>query len=146
MADRFRKSGRERLIVLVLGDFDPEGVDIGQSFARSMRDDFKIRNIAPIHVALTQNQVVDMALPPILKAKETSSRHDTFTEKYGDNVYELEAVPPKRLQQILRSAIDSVMDVDAFNAEIDKEKQDAAKFEGIRRVLGTTIQGMVREF
>src|SRR5262249_55952988 len=37
MAKRFRRSGKEQLILLVLSDFDPEGEDIAHSFARSMR-------------------------------------------------------------------------------------------------------------
>jgi hypothetical protein len=74
MAERFRLSGKEYLILLVLCDFDPEGEDIGHSFARSMRDDFGIENIRPLKVALTAVQVKALKLPPKLKAKEDSSR------------------------------------------------------------------------
>jgi hypothetical protein len=35
----------------------------------------------------------------------------------------------------LRRAVDRVLDVRAFNAEIDEEKRDAAKLDGIRRAL-----------
>ena len=57
MAVRFKRSGKEKLILLVLSDFDPEGEDIGRSFAQSMRDDFGITNIVPIKLALTAEQV-----------------------------------------------------------------------------------------
>jgi len=133
MAQRFKRSGKENLILLVLSDFDPEGEDIGRSFAQSMRDDFGIANIRPVKVALTQDQVENLRLPPIMKAKKTSSRYGGFVEKHGENVFELEAIPPDTLQAILRRAIDSVIDVKAFNAEIDKEKQDAAHLDTVRR-------------
>lgn len=53
MAQRFKKSGKEQLVLLVLSDFDPEGEDIAEGFARSMRDDFKIKLVFPVKVALT---------------------------------------------------------------------------------------------
>src|SRR5262249_47216456 len=74
MADRFRRSGKERLILLVLCDFDPEGEDIGRAFAQSMRDDFRIGTIRPIKVSLTAEQVDNLGLPPNLTAKKASSR------------------------------------------------------------------------
>jgi hypothetical protein len=133
MCQRFRKSGQEKLILLVLSDFDPEGEDIGHSFARSMRDDFGVEAIKPIKVALTARQVTKLRLPPLLKAKETSSRYAGFVEKHGESVWELEAAPPGELQTILRQAIDNVLDVNAFNAEQGREKEDAARLEVLRR-------------
>jgi hypothetical protein len=145
MASRFRASGRVRLVLLVVGDHDPEGVDIGHSFARSMRDDFKIQNVSPIRVALTQDQVHSMKLPPMMKAKKGSSRYKKFVERYGDDVYELEAVPPQTLQQMLRIQIDAVMDIASFNAELDREKEECIKLEAVRRALTKDIEQIVRE-
>jgi hypothetical protein len=143
MAERFRRSGKERLVLLVASDFDPEGQDIAHSLARSMRDDFGVIKIEPIKVALTASQVTEMNLPPMMKAKETSSRYGKFTERYGDNVFELEAIPPERLQTILRASIDAVLDVKAFNAEIDAEKREAARLDGIRRSMTKVLSELV---
>jgi hypothetical protein len=132
MARRFKASGKEKLILLVLSDFDPEGEDIAHSFARSMRDDFGIGAVVAVKVALTQPQVEEMQLPPLMKAKEKSSRRAKFVDRHGDDVYELEAVHPQRLQEILREAIDGVLDVDRYNAEIEAEKRDAARLDGVR--------------
>ena len=133
MAKRFKRSGKEWLILLVLADFDPEGQDIGRAFAQSMRDDFRINNIRPVKVALTADQVQALNLPPNLTAKKTSSRRRGFVERFGENVFELEAIPPATLQQYLRDAIDSVIDVDAYNAEVAREKQDAAYLDTVRQ-------------
>jgi hypothetical protein len=133
MCCRFKKSGKEKLIILILSDFDPEGEDIAHSFARSMRDDFGVNNVQAVKVALTAEQVQEMQLPPMMKAKKDSSRHAKFTARHGDNVFELDAVAPGDLANILRVAIESRMDVDKFNAEVDAEKQDAAHLDGLRR-------------
>jgi hypothetical protein len=133
MEERFEQSGKEQLVVLFVTDFDPDGEEIAHSFARSMRDDFGIDNIHPIKVALTEDQVSDYELPPMMKAKRSSTNYRRFSAKYGDDVFELEALEPNDLQDILRAAIDSVIDVDAFNHEIDAEKLDAAFLDVARQ-------------
>jgi hypothetical protein len=133
--DRFARSGKEKLVLIYCTDFDPEGEDIAHSFARSMRDDFGVHNIVPVKVALSKNQVEELSLPPQMEAKPKSSRTKKFVEKNGKNVYELEAIPPRVLQTMLRDAIDHVMDINAFNREVDAEKQEAAYLEGYRKTV-----------
>jgi hypothetical protein len=123
MAERFRKTGKGRLVVLMLSDFDPDGEEIAQSFARSMRDDFEVM-IHPIKVALTQDQVAGLNLPPRMEAKQTSTNYNKFVSKHGKNVFELEAVGPQKLQEILTAAIESLLEVNLFNQEVEQEKKE----------------------
>lgn len=139
IAERFRRSGKERLVLLLVSDFDPDGEEISHSFARSLRDDFAIENIEPVKVALTADQVEEFDLPPAMQAKKTSSNYNRFSDQHGDDVWELEALPPETLQRVLQEAIDAVIDVEAFNHEIDQEQADAAKLEGVRRVMLDTF-------
>jgi hypothetical protein len=44
IAERYRRSGKQRLILLIVSDFDPDGDEIAHSLARSIRDDFDIVN------------------------------------------------------------------------------------------------------
>ena len=67
IAQRFKASGKDKLILLGVSDFDPDGDEIGHSLARSLRDDFGIANIEPIKVALTAEQVSALKLPPMMK-------------------------------------------------------------------------------
>ena len=69
-----------------------------------------------------------------------SSRKAWFQRRYGNDTYELEAIQPSTLQEYVSRAIDSVVDVKAFNAEVDQERQEAARLEGLRRRLSGTIQ------
>jgi len=126
LAVRFKKSGKDRLIILLVTDFDPPGQEIAHSFARSMRDEFDIDNIDAVQVALTRDQVDNFKLPSGGKAKPKSQGYARFVQQYGDQVYELEALAPELLQKLLQDAIDSVIDHRAFNHELDAEKQDAA--------------------
>jgi hypothetical protein len=132
MFERFRKSGKGRLVLLTLSDFDAEGDDIPVSFARSMRDDFGIGEVYPVRVALTPEQVRAHSPHPS-RLKKKSSRAKKFRERYGEETYELEAIPPQALQQYLRDKIDAVLDPDALNAEVEREKQEAAYLDVLRR-------------
>jgi hypothetical protein len=142
MAQRFKASGKEKLVLLIVSDFDPEGEDIAHGFARSMRDDFHIDAIHPIKVALTAEQMKEQKLPTDLEAKKTSSRYRKFVDRHGVAVAELEALPPETLQQIVRSAIEGVIDRPAFAAEIAAEREDAAFLAGVRRTVTEALQGI----
>jgi hypothetical protein len=141
MAQRFKKSGKEHLVLLFMTDHDPEGADIPESYTNSMRDDFGIKKIIPIKVALTYEQTIDPALNlhTDMMAKKGSRRWKKFVERYGENVFELESVQPGHLQTMLYNAIDTVIDAEAFNAEIDREKKDAAFLDGVRKVVKQTL-------
>jgi hypothetical protein len=99
-----------------------------------MRDDFDC-DIVCIKAALTYRQTQELDLPPALTAKETSSRYAGFVQKYGDEVYELEALPPEQLQELVDEAVRSVIDVDLFNVELRKEATDAQWLDFTRRKL-----------
>ena len=140
LVKRFRKSGKSKLVLLIVSDFDPDGEEIAHSFARSIRDDFGVEEIEPVKVALTFDQVKRLDLPPAGKAKGRAGQAKKFIDKYSDDVWELEALPPVTLQDILRNAIDSVIDIEAFNYEIDREKEDAVDLEGMRKVVISTLR------
>jgi hypothetical protein len=132
---RYQRSGKRKLVLLMLTDFDPDGEEIASSFARSLRDDFGIKNIHPIKVALTANDVRNNDLPSDMDAKVSSPNYQKFVKKYGTKVVELDAAPVKLLQASLRSAIESVIDIAEFNAQVDLDKQDAANIEAHRQVV-----------
>jgi hypothetical protein len=142
MAQRYHQSGKDKLILLIISDFDPDGETIAHSFARSMRDDFGIVEVHPIKVALTAEQVKEYELPPVMTAKVTSSNYDRFVDQYGETVFELEALEPDTLQGILREAIDSVIDVDAYNSEVSAEASDAAFLDGVRKTVHVALRDM----
>ena len=146
LAERFRKSGKEALTLLVLSDFDPDGEEICHSFARSLRDDFALLRVEAIKVALTQEQIGSLSLPANrMQAKQSSTNYARFVGRYGPDVYELEAVPPRTLQEVLRCAVESVLDQDAFNAEVEAEKNDAAFLETERRRVLSMMDQEERE-
>lgn len=145
IAERYRRSGKDRLILLIAADFDPDGEEIAESFARSMRDDFHIDDLYASKILLRRDQVDAWQLPNNgLEAKETSSKFRKFMQRYGDDaVYELEAVDPIRMQKAIQDAIEATIDLTAFNAELADEKRDAVMLQAMKKEVAESFSDLL---
>jgi hypothetical protein len=144
--ERYTCSGKERLIVVVLSDFDPEGEMIPQVAARTLRDDFGVDEgrLTIIKAGVTREQVRRYRLPPMNFAKEWSSNFDWFVRRNGGDasVYELEALDPPDMQSDLDNVLRGVLDLDLFNREVASEGQEAAYLEAARRKVREALRGL----
>jgi len=108
--------------VLQLTDFDPSGEDMVRDLetrlTRYGAEDFELTKIA-----LTSDQVNSLGLPP-MPAKKSDPRYERFAQSYGDQVVELDALPPDELERIVSTAIEELVDPAAWNAELEKAKQE----------------------
>lgn len=139
MVERYENSAKTDLIVIFVTDFDPEGESIAESFARSLRDDFEVDRVRPIKAALTAQQIKEFDLPAAMTAKQGSSRRAGFVQKHGEHVWELESLHPAELQRIVRETVESAIDVEAFNHEVEAEKEDARYLAGLRKAAIAAI-------
>ena len=137
MVGRFRSSGRDNLVVVVVSDFDPEGEDIPGSFGISLRDDFGVsaERLRIVKAALTAEQVKTMDLHEGQLSKESSSRYRRFVEAHGDRAWELESLTADQLREIVEAAIRGVLDLEAFEVEVERERQEQRELEAKRRQL-----------
>lgn len=116
--------------VLQLTDFDPSGEDMVRDLedrlTRYGAADFELEKIA-----LTSDQVSTLGLPP-MPAKKSDPRYERFAQSYGDQVVELDALPPDELERIVSAALEQLIDQDAWQAEEAKAEQE--KEEAQRRI------------
>ncbi len=116
--------------VLQLTDFDPSGEDMVRDLedrlTRYGAEDFELEKIA-----LTSDQVSTLGLPP-MPAKKSDPRYERFAASYGDQAVELDALPPDELERIVSTAIEDLVDQDAWNAEIGRARQE--REEAQRRI------------
>ncbi|MFH5805547.1 ParB N-terminal domain-containing protein [Alienimonas sp. DA493] len=142
MVERFKASGKARLVLLIASDFDPPGEAIAQSFGRSLRDDFGVEPLA-YKIALNSRQVRELDLPPAGKVKRGKKSKDgsyasdiqEFLDLHGDNVWELEALPRETLAELTKQAIESVIEPASVNLERNNERKDAAFLGRLRRTI-----------
>jgi hypothetical protein len=142
--NNYRGSGKDKLVILVVSDLDPDGEQIAQTIINSMINNFSVPEdmVRGIKVALTREQAEKLSLPVNMIAKEKATRKKAYIEKYGDDtVWEADALPPEKLEEIVDKAIRQVLDIKAFNEEVRKEKEDAAELVSTRHaVLGFVKQ------
>jgi hypothetical protein len=142
--ERYMDSGKQRLIVIGLSDYDPEGEMIPQVGGRTLRDDFGVDDLTIIKAGVTREQIAKYSLPPQNFAKETSSNYDWFVERKGgrDTVYELEALNPVDMLRDLETVIQSVLDIDLFNREVRAEREESVYLEAARKRAGEALRGL----
>ena len=141
---RFLASGKERLILIVLSDFDPEGELIPHNAGRILRDDFGIEELEIVKAGVTRQQIEEYDLPPQNFAKESSSNHKWFTNRNGGDgtVWELEALEPQAMLSHLDSTIQAVLDMKLFEAELARETEDAVTLEQARQAAAAALRGL----
>ena len=126
-------------VILYFGDHDPSGQNIPEVIERDLRALFGAR-FTLVRVALNPDQVDEMDLIPA-PVKLTDSRAGNFVEEHGENVYELDAIEPDTLQEMIREAVDEHFDEETFderNEIVEKGKRKIARIlqrGGIERLL-----------
>ena len=103
--------GREN-VLLYFGDLDPSGVNIPETVERDLGAGLFRRSFSLERVALTREQVEDLGLIPA-PIKLTDSRAGRFLEENGQDVYELDAIEPAQLQQLIRDSVNRHWSADA---------------------------------
>jgi hypothetical protein len=141
MVQRFKQSGKERLILLILSDFDPDGEEIAASFPRSLRDDFGLLNVTAHKFAISGEDVRAHGLPSDMEAKATSPNYRKFVACHGVHVAELDAAPVALLQGKLRDAIESCLDMNLFRVELAKERDDTTFLTATKQAVIVKAMG-----
>jgi hypothetical protein len=83
----------------------------------------------PINVkrlALNMDQV-EKWNPPENPAKETDSRFNAYVVKYGDKSWELDAVKPEDLANLVERNVKKLIDDDAWSEAQEKQQEMRAK-------------------
>ena len=92
-------------------------------------------------MALTGDDVRAHNLPSDLQAKKKSPNYKKFVDLHCVHIAELDAAPVALLQDKLREAIESCLDMEIFRAELDKERQDAAEIQATKQIVLETLKG-----
>lgn len=92
------------LTLLYFGDYDPSGLNIPETVERDLGPGLFRRQFHFERVALTEEQIRELELIPA-PVKLTDSRAAGFVAEHGEEVYELDAIEPRRLTEIVREAV-----------------------------------------
>lgn len=125
-----RVSKLQDTVVLHIGDHDPSGTHIFSSLEEDVTAFWQHYTIGEnkslrfIRLAVTPQQIEDMQLP-IMPPKETDNR------SFEGMTTQCEAIPPKRLREIVQKGVREHINLKTFGRTLKKEKEiseDLSKF------------------
>ena len=125
------KSSSQWTVILHFGDHDPSGIDM-------TRDNYdRLRMFAGYHaapevrrMALNMDQVEEYDPPPN-PAKQTDSRFADYQAEHGEYSWELDALEPSVINDLIRSEVDELRDPDLWQARQDQKEVDVAKLREV---------------
>lgn len=126
-AQRFiRQKNRDNRYIIHLGDHDPSGIDM----TRDIQERLEMfgADVYVKRVALTMNQV-NTYNPPPNPAKITDSRCGKYIDQYGEESWELDALEPQMLVNLITNEVTVLRDDEIYQAVCDREKQEKGELQ-----------------
>ena len=115
--------------ILYLGDHDPTGLDIPRDIQERMR---LFRSSCKVErIALTIDQVEQYGPPPNY-AKESDSRFADYVDQYGTDCWELDALEPQVLVDLVDTHIREHVDEDLRQERLDREERERLILTAVR--------------
>ena len=113
--------------ILYMGDHDPDGMAIPEHLRTTAlrMAELEAVDLPELHwtrVALTQAQARAHGAPS-MGVKRSSSRAPKYLEKYGTDAWEIEALPAKKLRELLNEAIHARFDDAVLKANRKQVKE-----------------------
>lgn len=117
----------QRPIVFHLGDHDPSGIDMTRD-NRERLTTFAGTPILLQRLALNMPQIEELNPPPN-PAKMTDARAADYVALYGDESWELDALDPEYISNLVENAVMKLRDPERWNDSLEKENDDIARLE-----------------
>lgn len=113
--------------ILYLGDHDPSGLNMIKDIENRLNE-FLSMSVTVEHIALTKEQIGKYN-PPANAAKETDPRYKEYQELYGGECWEVDALPPDVMIELVDRVIDEYVDKKKMNKIIEQEQKDVRKLK-----------------
>ena len=106
--------------IYYLGDFDPSGVSIRKRVDRDLRRYAPKADITFVHLAVTEQQIVDYSLPT-----RPTKKSDPNAKKFGDaESVDIDAMPSNVLREMVSAKIEQHIDKWDYDHVLREEKTD----------------------
>lgn len=128
---RYERNGQETIIIH-LGDHDPSGKDM----SRDVQDRLRLfgSSVTVERIALNMDQVRKYKPPPN-PAKVTDSRAGGYIREFGNKSWELDALEPSVLSEMIERNVLSYRDEDIWQENSDREETEKAVLQKIAEDL-----------
>jgi hypothetical protein len=128
---RFGRIARRKPVhVIHLGDHDPSGLDMTRDITARLAMFSYGGNVTVTRVALNMDQIEQYGPPPN-PAKQTDARFEAYAAEYGDESWELDALAPSVIHDLIVGAVRPLMDQDAWDAVEQQEAEDRERLQTV---------------
>lgn len=136
-AQRFiRQKNREKRIIIHLGDHDPSGIDMTRDIQERL--DLFGANVYVKRVALTMQQIQTYNPPPN-PAKITDSRASKYIDQFGNESWELDALEPKVITDLIKNEVTAYRDDGIYEAVCHREQKEKNELKMLEREYDRAI-------
>lgn len=110
-------------VILHFGDHDPSGIDMSRDIVDRVKMFIGGNDFEFTRLALNRDQI-DTYNPPPNPAKTTDSRSASYISVHGNESWELDALDPDVLSQLVRDAVLAYRNEKAWNKAVEEEKRN----------------------
>lgn len=121
-AKRLNEQEGKTKIILYLGDHDPSGMDMDRDIIDRL-EVLGVNDVKVIRIALTLKQIKQYN-PPENPTKQTDPRAKGYYEEFGGKCWEVDALRPDILMDLIEKSILQYLDLDKFEQVRKKELED----------------------
>ena len=130
-------------VVFHLGDHDPSGIDMSRDiadriklFAKNCPTKIEVKRIA-----LTMTQVEEVEPPPN-PAKNTDARFKKYNEEYGDESWELDALEPQYITELIAHHMEGIVDQAAWDEATERRDEGRRLLGQVAKNWPTVTEGL----
>lgn len=120
------RDGGQEPIIIHLADHDPSGIDMSRDIFDRLEmftKPYGLEDLQVHRIALNMTQVEEYDLPPS-PAKEADSRHQDYQSKFGDDSWELDALKPSTITDLIKEAVLSHREEDTWDEDVAQEEHE----------------------
>lgn len=136
------KTKKQTPYIIHFGDHDPSGMDMSRDIVARIQKTFGVR-FKFKRVALNMDQI-DHYDPPPNPAKQTDSRFAGYSEEYGDESWELDALPPPTFREIIEKELNDIRDDKLWKTSLREKVQAKERLAELSKEY-ETIPSLKRE-
>lgn len=143
----------KQVLIIHLGDHDPSGKDMTRDIEARFRlflekdledarigvkklYDFEVRRIA-----LNYDQILQYSPPPN-PTKLTDSRAEGYIQEFGHECWELDALSPSVISNLIENEVESVRDEDRWEQALKKENTDLSLLQKASKHWKRVVTGL----
>lgn len=120
------------LVALYIGDWDPSGLCMSEQDLPARIKEYGGDHIELRRIALTAEQTTSLRSFSV-ESKKRDTRYKWFKQNFGDDCWELDAMDPRQLRDLVENEINNLIDRELWDRQVAQEEREKKSNEVLLR-------------